>query len=108
MDFEQMKILVQALGIIIAVVYAFIIKPYIDAKISESDQAKIVEYIAIGVNAAEQLFTVEQFKEKKQYVVDYVKGFLGTIVKTEFTDEMLDTLIEGLVKEVKGNGPKGE
>lgn len=101
MTYEQMEILVKALGVIMSLVITFVIKPYIDSKVSATEQAKLENYIKTGVRCAEQIFTPEQWAEKKQYVIDYVAGLLGNVVKLDLTPEEIDSLIEGFVYEVK-------
>lgn len=101
MTYEQLEILVKALGVLVGLIITFVIKPYIDSKVSATEQAKLENYIKVGVRCAEQIFLPEQWMAKKQYVYDYVKGIIGSLVKINLTDDELDTLIEGFVQEVK-------
>lgn len=101
MSYEQLEILVKALGVLVALVVTFVIKPYIDSKITVDEQEKLLRYIETGVRCAEQLFTPEEWQEKKAYVVNYVGEVLNNLVHIELTPIELDTLIEGIVHEVK-------
>lgn len=103
MTYEQMEIIVKALGVIVALIMTFVIKPYINSKISATEQAKLENYIKIAVRCAEQIFTQEQWAQKKEYVTNYIKSILGKLVNIELTDDELDNLIEGFVYEVKHN-----
>lgn len=101
MSYEQLEILVKALGVLVGLVITFVIKPYIDSKISATEQEKLVNYIKIGIRCAEQLFTPEEWKEKKSYVEIYARDVLNNLVDVELTSDELNVLIEGLVNEVK-------
>ena len=94
------KIIGAILTIIVTLVSAYVV-PFVKAKIGESNYALLISYIGIGVRCAEQLYTTEQWAEKKQYVLDYTKGLVDKVVHIKLTDAELDTLIEGVVNEVK-------
>lgn len=101
MSYEELEILIRALMILMFMIYASIIKPFIDSKISATEQDKLLEYTKIAVRCAEQLYTPEQWTDKKRYVLARVKEALGTIFKIELTELQIETLIEGCVNEVK-------
>lgn len=101
MSYEQLEILVKALGVLMSLVITFVIKPYIDSKISQTEQEQLLKYIETGVRCAEQIYTKEEWAEKKAYVVEYVAGILSNLVHLNLTAEEIDTLIEGMVFEVK-------
>ena len=44
---EQLEVLVKALAVLLGLVFTFVIKPFIDSKISQTEQAKLIEYIKI-------------------------------------------------------------
>lgn len=99
------KIIGAVITIIIALVSAYVI-PFVKSKIGESNFSMLLGYIDAGVRCAEQLYTVEQWKEKKQYVFDYTKGLIDKVVHIKLTDDEIDTLIEGMVNEVKHGGER--
>ena len=101
MTFEQLEIIVKAIGVVIALIVTFIIKPLIESKLSETELHKLENYVRIAVRCAEQIYDPEEWKLKKLYVLEYASGLLGDKVDLELTQEQLDTLIEGLVNEVK-------
>lgn len=101
MSYEQLEILIKALGVLVALIITFVIKPYINSKVSETEQQKLIRYIETGVRCAEQLFTPAEWAEKKAYVVAYVRDVLNNLVTIDITEDELDVLIEGLVHEVK-------
>lgn len=101
MSYEQLEILVKALGVLVGLVITFVVKPYIDSKVSKDKQEQLKEYIEIGVRCAEQIYTPEQWTEKKVYVVKYVGEVIKNLVHIDLSPVELDTLIEGVVHEVK-------
>lgn len=103
MTYEQLEIIIKALAVIVSVIVTFIIKPYIDSKITATEQAKIENYIRIAVRCAEQIYTPEEWAEKKAYVLNYVTNILNesNLVNIELSPADIENLIEGIVFEVK-------
>lgn len=88
------------ISIVGALVSAYVI-PYIKSKASAEDLEKLMNYAEIAVRCANQIFTPEQWAEKKAYVVNQVKTFMETALKVKFTDEQIDTIIEAFVNIAK-------
>lgn len=101
MTYEQMEILIKALGVLVCLAITFIIKPIIDSKVSQTEQEKLEAYIKAGVECAEQIFGSGLGQEKKAYVMNYIKDFLGTYIKLELTDKQISDLVESFVWELK-------
>lgn len=101
MNYEQLEILIKAMGVIIAFVITYIIKPYIESKVSESELNKLENYIKTAVRCAEQIYTPNQWVEKKNYVTEFITKILHDKVDLSLSPEEIDTLIEGFVREVK-------
>lgn len=80
--------------------------PYIKSKMTAEDIDKFIAYAKIAVRCANQIFTPEQWEEKKQYVMDMVKVFMDDNLHIKLTDEQIHTIIEGLVNEVKKEDKK--
>ena len=101
---EQLEVLVKALEVILGLVITFVIKPFIDSKISQTEQAKLIEYIKIGVRCAEQIYTPEEWNKKKNYVLEYVTEIMNEKLNIKLTQNELSTLIEGFdLKKKKEN-----
>ena len=64
---EQLEVLVKALAVLLGLVITFVIKPFIDSKISQTEQAKLIEYIKIGVRCAEQIYTPEEWNKIQHF-----------------------------------------
>lgn len=101
MSEEQMMLLVRLLAVIVSVMITFIIKPLIDSKVSELEQEKLISYIKMGVKCAEQIYTKEEWAEKKAYVLSYVTDIMNEKLKIQLSEKELSTLIEGFVFELK-------
>ena len=77
---------------------------WIKSKTNEKQYATLVNLAKVGVYAAEQLFTTEQWKEKKAYVVNLLEENGYTVDATA-----VDALIESMVQELhiqKGQNAK--
>ena len=93
------------ISIIGALISAYLI-PYIKTKVATADLERFMEYVKIAVRCANQIFTPEEWKEKKAYVVAQAKAFIENNLKITLTDEQIDTIIEGLVNLTKEEGKK--
>lgn len=104
MTYEQMELLIKALGVITALIITYVIKPLIDSKISLAEQEKLQKYIKAGVECAEQIFkTPGMGAEKKTYVMDYVSTLMHDKVNLDLTESQISDLIEAYVYEVKNH-----
>lgn len=79
----------------LTVATAFLI-PYLKTKWDSSRIDKMMQYVEIGVLSAEQLFTAEQWQDKKQYVQIFLheKGYNIDSIE-------VDSAIESAVKRIK-------
>ncbi len=99
------QIILAILSILGALISAYVI-PFIKTKMSEADMQRLVEFVKIAVRCANQIFTPEQWEQKKQYVLNLAKEFIETNLKITLTDEQIDAIIEGLVNIVKSEDKK--
>lgn len=71
-------------------------------KVNDSKYETLLTYIEYAVRSAEQLYKIEESKEKKKYVYNYIleksKEF-----GLDLNPDDIDLLIEGVVNEVKHN-----
>lgn len=75
--------------------------PYIKSKMTAQDIEKLIAYAKIAVRCANQIYTPEQWEEKKEYVVKMVQEFMEKNLHIALTEDQIHTIIEGLVNEVK-------
>ena len=102
MTIDLTQIILAIITLIGALITRYLI-PWIKSKLSDNQYETFCTLIRVGVYAAEQLFTSEQWKEKKQYVVDLLKenGY-------EVDSTAVDAMIEATVRElrIEQGGPK--
>ncbi len=95
MTIDLTQIILAVITLIFGLITRYAI-PWIKSKLDERKYDVFNGLVRVGVFAAEQLFTSDQWKEKKQYVVDLLKSE-GYDVDTV----AVDALIESTVKELK-------
>lgn len=88
------------IALVTAIVSAFII-PWLKKKINAEELKKWQVYVDIAVRAAEQLFSTEQAKEKKAYVVQYLAS-KGIKFDTDTVDKMIESAVLTLHHELYG------
>lgn len=73
----------------------YLVVPYIKSKTTTEQQKNIEYWIKFGVKAADQIFSGEEGKKKKEYVLKFINelGF-------KITDKQVDVLIEAAVREI--------
>ena len=104
MTIDLTQIILAVITLIGGLVARYVI-PWIKSKLSERQYDVFYGLVRVGVYAAEQLFSSDQWKEKKQYVVDLLKEN-GYQVDTT----AVDALIEATVRElrIEQGGAKAE
>ena len=103
MIIDLTQIILAVITLIGAVLTGFVI-PWLKNKLTDHQYDTLATLVRVGVFAAEQLFTSDMWKEKKQYVVDLLEenGY-----KVDVT--AIDALIEATVRELRieqGQTPK--
>lgn len=95
MTIDLTQIILAVITLIGALITRYLI-PWIKEKTNEKQFEALKLLAKVGVYAAEQIFSTEQWKEKKQYVLDFLKknGY-------EVDAPAVDALIESLVRELR-------
>lgn len=96
------KITLSVISILSAVVTYFVI-PLIKEKIGDMKYEKFVDFITRSVRAAKQLYTPEEWKKKKDYVLEQAIAWLE-MHNIKMTEEQINALIEGIYNEIKESG----
>lgn len=104
MTSEMFIQLMGAVFTIIAVLICAYLVPAIKSVMSEKDMETLLSIIEVAVRSADQLFTKEEWQEKKDYVKQYVIDFVAQHLNIKLTPEQIDSLIEGLVNDLHENG----
>ena len=85
------------IALIAAMVSVFLI-PWIKSKTTDAQRKELVEWVKIGVAAAEQLYKGQgRGEEKKQYVLDFLKQKGFTV-----DEESVNAAIEAAVSQLNG------
>ena len=100
MNNEIIIILIKALVLLLSGLITAVVVPYVKGKIGEDKYKEIKFYVEYAVRCAEQLYTPEQWAEKKKYVMQYILSKAKDL-GIEMTEEDLNVLVEGIVNEVK-------
>ena len=95
MTIDLTQIILAIITLIFGLITRYVV-PWIRGKVNDQQSEVLSALVRVGVYAAEQLFTSEQWKEKKQYVVDLLKenGY-------EIDSTAVDALIEATVRELR-------
>ena len=93
------KIILTLISILGAIVTYYLI-PWLKVKITDQKLKQLYSFIEYCVRWAEQEYTPEEWKKKKGQVYNKAKIYLSEL-GLKLTDEQLDTIVEGIVNEVK-------
>ncbi len=89
--------IVQATFALVAALITCFLIPYIKSKTTATQQADLLTLVQTAVCAAEQLYGSSMGREKKAYVLDWLKQHGVTV-----DESMLDALVEAAVHALKG------
>lgn len=97
---ELINISLRCLIMILTTAITAVLVPYLRSRIGEEKWTKLQEYTIYAVRYAEQMYTPEQWEQKKRYVYNYI------LMKAEdmglpLSEQDIDTLVEGVVNLVK-------
>lgn len=95
-----------ALTVIVLLVSAYLI-PWLKTKIGEEKLEELEKFCEQAVRAAEQLYTPEEYKLKKAYVLSLVNEQIEKL-GLGLNEAEIDAIIEGIVNYVKHNKEYGE
>ena len=92
----DLTLIIRALILLIAGLMARYLIPWLKGQMDEREYNIFLRMVRIGVYAAQQIFSMAQGKEKKAYVLDYLRanGY-------DVDDAAVDATIEATVKELK-------
>ena len=90
------------IALVITAVSSYVMQ-FLKMKLTDDELEVLKGFIKVAVMCANQIFTPEEWKEKKEYVLAQVKDFINEKLKIKLTEEQIDLLIEGIVNEVKNN-----
>ena len=97
MSNEMFMQIIQMLITLILAFVSFYLVPLIKAKVGKDQMELLLQYVNIAVKAASQLYTKEQWKEKKEYCMNYLKTIIDDKLSITLSDEELSAIIEGVL-----------
>lgn len=100
MNLDQILIIVRALAILTIFVFMTFTKPALDTYVGKEKVDEYLGYIKVAIRCAEQIFTPEQWAEKKDYVYNYAVNKAKEF-GLELSAQDIDILVEGFVNEIK-------
>lgn len=86
--------------VIIAVISIYVI-PWLKNKVGEDKYNTILEYAETLVRSAEKIYTVEEWKIKKDYAVHLLNKKIESM-GLKISESEINAIIEGAVQAVKG------
>lgn len=100
MDQELLNIVMKVvLAIASALITGYVI-PLIKSKVDSTKYNDFLTMVEMCVEAANQIYTPEEWSEKKVYVLNLTSGYIKEH-GVDITADELNALIEGFVKAVK-------
>lgn len=95
-----LQIISAILTILVALITTFVI-PWFKARFTKEQMDAFNYYLDLAVRCANQIYTPEQWAEKKTYVTHYLTDVVNDKFALSLTEQDIDVLIEGTVKKVK-------
>lgn len=95
-----LKITTAIITIAVTLITGYLI-PWLKSKINQTQLEKIDYYVRLAVRCAEQIYTAEQWVQKKEYVTKYITDVCNNTFNLTLSDTDIDVLIEGAVNELK-------
>lgn len=97
-----MTIALAIISIAGALVSAYLV-PWLKTKISAQDMETITFWVRFAVRCADQLFTPEQWEQKKQYVLGYIIEKAAAL-GIKLSEQDINILIESAVNSLHHGG----
>lgn len=99
------KIAGSVLTILVTLISVYLV-PAIKANMTKKDMNTLMYYVQIAVRCADQIYTKEQWQEKKEYVFSYICKVVEQYLHIKLTEQDINILIEGVVNDIHDNGVK--
>ncbi len=96
MNFDLTNIIECVIGIISALISAFLI-PYIKNSLNETKRSRLIYWTEIAVKAAEQLYGSKTGKQKKEYVTAFLLS-KGIVVDIDEVTALIESEVYKLTK----------
>lgn len=94
------KICLSVISIISALISAYVI-PHIKSSTYSKEFETFWNFVLTIVQSADQIYNSDQGSIKKEYVVGIVTDYMNSKTHLGFTEDQIDAIIEGIVREEK-------
>lgn len=94
------KIISAIITIVVGLITAYVI-PWLKTKINDTQLEQINKYIELAVRCAEQIYTADEWQQKKTFVLDYITNVVNDKFSLTLNELDIDLMIEGVVNEIK-------
>jgi hypothetical protein len=94
------KLSICVFEILLIIITVYLI-PFIKSKIGSDKYDLLISYISCAVRCAEQIYDNDENDKKKQYVMDFVMDIINNKLHIDMEYDTLNTLVEGIVNEIK-------
>lgn len=95
-----LKIIGAIITIAVTLITGYLI-PWLKSKINQTQLEKIDYYVRLAVRCADQIYTAEQWAQKKEYVTKYITDVCNKTFNLTLTETDIDVLIEGAVNDLR-------
>ena len=89
-----LKILGAILTIMVTLITSVLI-PFLKSKMDDAQEQKVTNLITTAVRCANQIYTPEQWADKKEFVVNYVTQYINKNIDLSLTTTDIEVLVEG-------------
>lgn len=95
----DLTLIIKIVIMILTAVGMYFVIPFLKAKTTSSELESLIEFVTVGVRAAEMMYKETGMgAKKKEYVVEYLKELGYTVDVNE-----IDAMIEGAVFDLKNS-----
>jgi len=95
-----LKVLLSVVSVIASLVGIYVI-PALKTSKHYKEFAMLNDFMIDMVRSANQIYTPQEWKEKKGYVLKLVTDYVNSRTSLGLMEDQIDALIEGIVREVK-------
>lgn len=101
MNQELLTMIIKLILAILSVIITSYVIPFIKSKMDSTKYNDLLTLIEKCVQAAEKIYSAEEWSQKKEYVLELVSAY-AMDKGIDIDPSELNALIEGFVKSVKG------
>ena len=98
---EMITQIVLGIITILGAIVTYYVVPVLKTKVKYQKVALLNSFVEDAVRSANQLYTPEQWKDKKYYVENLIAEYLNYNTGLNFTKAQINAIIEGVVRSVK-------